>query len=102
MIEIEEKNVKQGVLGLVLALVEIIRDALKLQAIKRIEGNSLTEEEVDRLGRALMELDVAIDQIKEEHGVGEAVQKIRGGLDDTVDDVLNQLINPVRSRSQKS
>ncbi len=96
MIEIEEKNVKQGVLGLVLALVEIIRDALKIQAFKRIEGKSLTEEEVDRLGRTLMELDVAIEQIKEEHGVGEAVQKIRSGLDDIVDDVLDQLINPVQ------
>ncbi|HHT9126360.1 MAG TPA: gas vesicle protein K [Candidatus Brocadiia bacterium] len=100
MIEIDEKNVKQGVLGLVLALVEIIRDALKLQALKRIEGKSLTEEEVDRLGRALMDLDVAIEQIKEEHGVGEAVQNIRSGLDDIVDDVLNQLINPVQIGSQ--
>ncbi len=96
MIEIEEKNVKQGVLGLVLALVEIIRDALKLQAFKRMEGKSLTEEETDRLGCALMELDVAIAQLKEEHGVGEAVQNIRSGLDDIVDDVLDQLINPVQ------
>ncbi len=96
MIEIEEKNVKQGVLGLVLALVEIIRDALKIQAFKRIEGKSLTEEEVDRLGRTLMELDVAVEQIKEEHGMAEAVQNIRSGLDDIVDDVLDQLINPVQ------
>ena len=48
-----------------------------------------------------MDLDVAIEEIKEEHGVGEAVQNIRGGLDDIVDDVLDQLINPVQIGSKK-
>lgn len=96
MIEIDEKNVKQGVLGLVIVLVEIIRDALRLQAIRRIEGNSLTESEVDRLGRALMDLDVAIEQIKDELAVSETVQTIREGLDDVVDDALDQLLNPTR------
>ena len=44
MINIDEKNLKHGVLGLVIALVEIIRDALRLQAIKRIESGKLTEQ----------------------------------------------------------
>jgi len=35
-IHIDEDNLKSGVLGLVLALVEVIRDALKLQALKRM------------------------------------------------------------------
>jgi len=52
MIDIDEDNLKSGVLGLVLALVEIIRDALRLQAVKRMEGESLNEEEIERLGRA--------------------------------------------------
>jgi hypothetical protein len=37
-IDIDEKNLKHGVLGLVVALVEIINDALKLQALKGMEG----------------------------------------------------------------
>ncbi|MDA2929107.1 gas vesicle protein K [Acidobacteria bacterium AH-259-O06] len=93
-IDIDESNLKHGVLGLVIALVEIIRDALKLQALRRMEGGSLTEEETDRLGRALKELDVVIEQIKEEQGVTEAVRSVREGLDDVVDDVLDQMINP--------
>ena len=94
MIDIDEDNLKSGVLGLVLALVEIIRDALKLQAVKRMEGESLNEEEIERLGRALKELDVAIEHIKEEQGVGEAVQSVRDGLDNIVDDVIDKLVNP--------
>ncbi|MDA2925965.1 gas vesicle protein K [Acidobacteria bacterium AH-259-G07] len=95
-IDINESNLKHGVLGLVIALVEIIRDALKLQALRRMEGGSLTEEETDRLGRALKELDVVLEQIKEEQGVTEAVRSVREGLDDVVDDVLDQMINPAK------
>jgi len=96
MIDINENNLKSGVLGLVLALVEIIRDALKLQAVKRMEGESLNDEEVERLGRSLKELDVAIDLIKEEQGVGEAVQSVRDGLDNIVGDVFDKIVNPKR------
>jgi hypothetical protein len=101
-LDISEDNLKQGVLGLVLALVEIIRDTLKIQALKRMESGSLTEEEIDRLGEALLELDTAIDQIKEEQGVTQAVQAVRDGLDALVDDVIDQLINPQsRAKSEE-
>ncbi|MDP8215005.1 MAG: gas vesicle protein K [Candidatus Euphemobacter frigidus] len=96
MINIEEDNLKSGVLGLVIALVEIIRDALQLQAVRRMEGGSLNEEETERLGRALRELDLAIDHIKEEQGVGEAVQSVRDGLDDIVNDCVDRIANPTR------
>lgn len=94
VLDIDEKSLKHGLLGLVIALVEIIRDALKLQAMKRMEGGRLTEEEVERLGEALMDLDVAIEEMKEEQGISESVKSIRDGLDEYVDDVLNDMINP--------
>lgn len=95
-IDINESNLKHGVLGLVIALVEIIRDALRLQALRRMEGGSLTGEETEKLGRALKELDVVIEEIKVDQGVSEAVQSVREGLDDVADDVLDQFINPER------
>ena len=99
-IDIDEDNLKHGVLGLVLALVEIIRDALKLQAFKRMEGGSLTEEEIERLGEALMDLDMAIEEIKKEQGVTESVKSVRRGLDSIVDDVLDKMVNPERWRRE--
>ena len=95
-IDIDEKNLKHGVLGLVIALVEIIKDALRLQALKRMEGGSLTEEEIDRLGRALMDLDTAIEEIKDQQGVSESVKSVRDGLDNIVDELLDKMINPER------
>ena len=99
-IDIDEKNLKHGVLGLVIALVEIIKDALRLQALKRMEGGSLTEEEIDRLGQALMDLDIAIEEIKKEQGITESVKSVRDGLDNIVDDVLDKIINPERWKKE--
>ena len=95
-INIDEKNLKHGVLGLVIALVEVIKDTLRIQALKRMEGGDLTEEECERLGKALMELDIALEEIKIEQGIGESVQAVRDGLDDIVDSVIDNIINPER------
>jgi len=100
MIDIDTDNLKHGVLGLVIALVEVIRDALKIQAFKRMEGGSLKEDELERLGQALMDLDKAIEQIKQEQGITQAVQSVRDGLDSIVDDVLDKIINPERWREE--
>jgi len=100
VLDIDEKSLKHGVLGLVIALVEVIRDALNLQAMKRMEGGSLTEEEVERLGQALMDLDTAIEEIKREQGIVESVRSVRDGLDEIVDDVLDRMINPQRWKEE--
>lgn len=94
ILDIDEKDLKNGVLGLVVALVEIITEALRLQAMKRMEGGSLTDAEVERLGEALMDLDAAIEKIKVEIGVTESVKAVRDGLDRVVDDVIDSILNP--------
>jgi hypothetical protein len=99
-VNIDEDNLKHGVLGLVIAIVEVIKDALNLQAMKRMEGGSLSEEEMERLGEALMDLDIAIEEIKKEQGVTESVKSVRDGLDSMVDEVLDKMLNPERWRKE--
>lgn len=94
VINLDEKNMKQGVMGLVLVLVEIIRDTLRLQAMKRIDGERLTEDEIERLGCALEALDTAIEQIKREQDVVEEVKKIRSRLDGLANDLIHEMMNP--------
>ena len=101
-IDINEDNLKHGLLGLVIAIVEVIRDALKHQALRRMEGGSLSDEEIERLGRALEEIDIALDQMKKEQGITETVKNVRDGLDDLVDDVLDQMVNPERWAKEES
>lgn len=95
-LEVDESNLKQGLLGLVVALVEIIQETLERQAIRRMEGGRLTEEEVERLGNALIELDEALERIKKENGIEEVVKSVRDGLDQIADDVVDKMINPER------
>lgn len=99
-IDIREDNIKHGILGLVLALVEIIRDALKIQALKRMENGALSEEECERLGKTLMDLDLALEQMKEEQGMTESVRAVRDGLDKVVGDVIDRIANPQRWREE--
>ena len=42
VIDINEDNLKQGLLGLIVALVEIIKEALERQALRRIESGKLS------------------------------------------------------------
>ena len=92
VVDIDEKNLKHGLLGLVIAVVEVLVDTLKAQAAHRMDGGSLTEEEIDRLGEALMEVDDAIEDIKREQGISEAVQSVRDQLDELADTVINDIL----------
>ena len=92
-LDIKEDNLKQGVLGLAIALVEIIRDALRIEAFRRMDGGSLTDEECERLGKALLDLDIAIEEIKQEQGLAESVKAVRDGLDDLVRGVVDRMVN---------
>ena len=93
-LELDEDNLKQGVLGLVMALVEIIEESLTIQAVRRMESGELTAEEVERIGTALLDLKVAIKEIKMECDIEEAVQTVRDGLDEIVDDMIAKMMDP--------
>ncbi|MDG9701843.1 gas vesicle protein K [Streptomyces sp. DH37] len=95
-ITVDEKSLKQGVLSLVVTLVEVIQEALERQALRRMNGGDLTEEELERLGDALLELDEAIEEIKSDHGITDSVADLHRGLDEVVDDVVDKLVNPGR------
>lgn len=56
-------DVKRSVAKLVLTLVEAIRQLLERQAIRRMENNTLTDEETEAIGLALMRLEETIREI---------------------------------------
>jgi Gas vesicle protein K len=100
-LQIDEANLKNGVLTLVVTLVEVIQEALENQAVRRMEGGDLTEEEQNRLGEALLELDEAMSQLKRDHGITASVQELHRGLDDVVNEVVGRLVNPERWTAER-
>lgn len=56
-------DVKKSVARLVLALVEFLRKLLERQAIRRMEADTLTAEETERIGLALMRLEETVVEL---------------------------------------
>ena len=65
-------NVEKGLAQLVLTLVELLRQLMERQAIRRMEGGSLTDEEVERLGTTFMLLQRRMTELKKSFGLEDA------------------------------
>jgi hypothetical protein len=55
---------ERGLARLVLTLVELLRQLLERQAVRRMEGGGLAAEEVERMGLALMELEAKMEELR--------------------------------------
>jgi len=58
--------VKNGLGQLVLALVNLLHELLERQAIRRIDGESLTDEEIENIGLALLQQSEEIERLRKE------------------------------------
>ena len=68
-INADPDKVDQGLARLVLTVVELLRKVLEHQAIRRMDGNTLSEEQVERLGLALLKLESRMGELKEVFGL---------------------------------
>ena len=62
-------DVQRSVAQLVLTLVEFIRQLLERQAIRRMEAGTLTGEQTEDVGRALMKLEETVQDIAAKFGI---------------------------------
>lgn len=70
-LNLDPDDVKNGLGQLVLTLVKLLHELLERQALRRIDGGSLTETEIERLGYTLMRQAEEIDRLRREFGLGE-------------------------------
>jgi hypothetical protein len=75
--------VENGLAKLVLSIIELIRRLLEKQALRRMDAGTLTDEEIERVGAALMKLEEKMAEMKQIFGLA--------------DDDLNLNLGPVRS-----
>ena len=68
-IDIDRNDVTKGIGKLVLTVVELLRELLERQAIRRMEGGSLTDEEVDNLGITFKKLNEKMNELKKFFGI---------------------------------
>jgi hypothetical protein len=67
----DPENVERGLAQLVLTIVELLRQLMERQALRRIDGGGLTDEQVERLGQTFMELDRRMEELREAFGLEE-------------------------------
>lgn len=65
----DPEEVQRSVARLVLALVEFLRRLMERQAIRRMEADTLTPEEVEALGVALMKLEETVHDMASRFGI---------------------------------
>jgi Gas vesicle protein K len=70
-IEADPENLEKGLVQLVLTIVELLRQLMERQALHRIEGGSLTDEEIEQLGRTFMALSERMEELREHFGLDE-------------------------------
>jgi len=68
-IELSPDNIEQGLAKLVLTLIDFLRQLMERQAIRRMEGGTLTDEEIEQMGEALMKLEAKIRELAEQFGL---------------------------------
>ena len=65
----DPESVERGLAQLVLTIVELLRQLMERQALRRIDGGGLSDEQVERLGRTFMELDRRMEELTEQFGL---------------------------------
>jgi hypothetical protein len=65
----DPEQVEKGLVQLVLTLVELLRQLMEKQAVRRVEAGGLSDDEVERLGTTLMLLEQKMDELRDHFGL---------------------------------
>jgi hypothetical protein len=68
-INADPEGVERGLAQLVLTIVELLRQLMERQALRRVEAGGLSDEQIERLGQTLMLLAERMDELKTEFGL---------------------------------
>lgn len=67
-IEADAESVQRDLVRLVLTIVELLRQLMERQALRRVDQGTLEDDQVEELGLALMKLEEAMTELRERFG----------------------------------
>jgi Gas vesicle protein K len=71
-VDADPEKVEQGLAQLVLTLIELLRQLMERQALRRMEQGTLNDEQIERLGETFMKLERRMEELKREFGLEDA------------------------------
>ena len=63
-VQADPENVERGLAALVLTVIELLRQLMERQALRRVEAGGLDDETIERLGCTLMALEARMTELK--------------------------------------
>lgn len=68
-IDADPESVERGLVTLVLTIVELLRQLMERQALRRVEDGSLSDEQVENIGSTLMALEDRMAELRDHFGL---------------------------------
>ncbi|WP_459546627.1 gas vesicle protein K [Nocardia sp. X0981] len=68
-IDTDPESVERGLVTLVLTLVELLRQLMERQALRRVDEGDLSEEQIERIGTTLMLLEQRMEELRDHFGL---------------------------------
>jgi hypothetical protein len=68
-LETDPESVERDLFKLVLTIIELIRQLMEAQALRRLDEGDLTEDQIEGLGLGLMHLEEAMAELKGRYGL---------------------------------
>lgn len=68
-IDLDPDTLEQGLAKLVLTVIELLRQLLEKQALRRVEAGSLTDQQIERMGETFLKLEQRMAEMKRLFGL---------------------------------
>jgi hypothetical protein len=68
-LDTDPDSVARELFKLVLSIIELVRQLMEAQALRRVDEGDLSEDQVEALGLGLMRLEEAMEELKATHGL---------------------------------
>ncbi|PTR32360.1 gas vesicle protein GvpK [Rhodococcus sp. OK519] len=68
-IDADPESVERGLVALVLTLVELLRQLMERQALRRVDAGDLSDDQIERIGTTLMLLEEKMEELREHFGL---------------------------------
>jgi len=68
-IDADPESVERGLVSLVLTVVELLRQLMERQALRRVDQGTLTDDQIETIGRTLMALENRMAELREHFGL---------------------------------